>query len=683
MLPFWLLPALLVGAVEPCVGQEVPVDTARRSVQLPAAQVESAQLVVLPTEDHWPPHNFTTHLDFDALRSLGAGASLGAVLAQRTPLVVRQYGPGQLASLSVRGMSAQHVAVLWQGFNINFPTLGQADLSLLPAAALTGATLRHGPDAARVGSGALGGALTLVTEGHLPLDATASIGSFGQQALGVRVGGGIRNSSFSTSAQIGRATNDFPYTVRSFRGLRTAHQTNAESRSYSVTHDHTINLDRNGRWVATAAAWLTGADRQIPPALNTPPTHATERDASQRVALALRFRNFTTLRVASLTDVINYADDLIGTSNSRSQSWQAQLEHMHPLRYGVRARLGAEGQLFRARVDGYGTGLKTERRAAALGELSWTDVQRARGRAMLTVRQAILPGHWVPLLPAASAEWRLVTIALTRIRNGQPVLLTITPHAGAARAYRAPTLNERYWRPGGNPDLRPEMSTSYSAGAQISVGGWHTSRIINLTLDAFDQRVNDWVHWTPDAATGLWSPRNLRRVRSRGLEGSLVLEPRTSHWIETTIRLAGQVLQTQKTAGALTDPDPVDVQLPFVPVRSGSATLTQQYVLRRYPLRLRADLTSTASSWRFTNSSGTEQLPAYGLLNVGIGGEWRLCEPMDAESRRRATLLSVRFDGFNLLNTAYQSQPNRPMPGNTWQLTLRVARSRDCDDCAR
>lgn len=685
LLPVLLLLLAGVGAW-PCAAQNAPADTARYRVQLPAAQVEGAQLIVFPPPDHRPPHRFTTYLELDALRSLGAGASLGAVLAQRTPLVVRQYGPGQLASLSVRGMAAQHVAVVWQGFTINFPTLGQADLSLLPTAALTSATLRHGPDAARVGSGAMGGALTLTTSGHgLPLlDVTTSIGSFGQQAVAVRASGGIRNSLFSTSAQIGRTTNDFPYTFRTFRGLRTAYQTNAASRSYSVTHDHTITLDRHGKWVATAAAWLTAANRQIPPALNTAPTHATQQDASQRLVVGVRFRTFTTLRVASLTDGLDYTDDLNGTSRSRSQSWQAQLEHQQPLRYGLRARLGAEGQLFRARVDGYGPGLYTERRAAALGELSWSELHRARGRAMLTVRQAVVPGHWVPLLPAASASWQFTTAILTEARNGRPVILTVEPHTGAARAFRATTLNERYWRPGGNPDLRPEMSTSYSAGVLVAVGGWDTSRKIRLNLDAFDQRVAEWVQWTPDAVTGVWSPRNLRRVRSRGIEGSLELEPRAfRRRLETTLHLAGQVLQTQKTVGAPTDPDPVGVQLPLVPVRSGSATLTQHYLLRRYPLRLRADLTSTAGSWRFTNGSGTEQLPAYGLLNAGIGGEWRFCEPPDAERRRRATLLSVRFDGFNLLNTTYQSQPNRPMPGHSWQLTLRVARSRDFDDCAR
>ena len=194
-----LLPLLLASAARPCAGQTVPADSAgRRTVQLGETRVDTVRYPApgvssfSPPRDLPPPGAYTTDLDAAALRSLGAGASVGAVLAQRTPLVVRQYGPGQLASLSVRGTTAQHVAVLWQGFNISFPTLGQADLSLLPTAALTGVSLLHGPDAARVGSGAVGGALTLATSaapgapGSTNAEAALSGGSFGQRAANAR-----------------------------------------------------------------------------------------------------------------------------------------------------------------------------------------------------------------------------------------------------------------------------------------------------------------------------------------------------------------------------------------------------------------------------------------------------------------------------------------------------------------
>ena len=678
---FFLLLPLLAGAARPCAGQgraqqtPAPADTARRQVVLPEARVRSASEAALPQMnlDTSPAGTFTTRLNPAAL---GPGASLGAVLANQTPLAVRQYGPGQLASLSVRGTSAQQVAVLWHGFNLNFPTLGQADLSLLPAAALTSAELLHGPTAARYGSGAVGGALRVATDdftadlypadfGPSPTEARGQVavsgGSFGQQAVSLRADvGGARQRS-STSAQVGRAANDFPYQYRTFRGPQTARQVNAATRSYSLTQDYAANLNHN--WRLAAAAWLTGAERQIAPALNTPNTHAREHDASRRLLLGATYRDHTTLRVASFADVIDYADDRTGPSDSRSQSWQGQLETAHqfvssrPWPNQVRVRGGLEVQHFRARADGYGAGLKTEHRAAAFGEATLERYPPHPFTATLSVRQAVLPQGRAPFTPALRADWQVLKRANLHL------------WASAARAYRAPTLNERYWRPGGNPDLRPEDSFGYEVGANLNprrpVARNGSVTLGSLEIVAFQQRVSNWVQWTPDGATGLWSPRNLRRVRSRGVEGqaNIWLHGTPAPAPSTSLRLAGQWLQTVKTAGLPTDPDPVGVQLPYVPTRAGSATLAHSRNLAP-KLYLDATLGGTLTSRRTTTADGQETLPGYGLLHAGAG----LTRTFGAAYK--AGGLTLHLDCFNLLNTEYQSQQNRPMPGRAWQVSL-------------
>ena len=56
------------------------------------------------------------------------------LLQFNTPLAFKSYGPGQLATVSFRGTSANHTAVLWNGIDINQPNLGQTDFSTLPVA---------------------------------------------------------------------------------------------------------------------------------------------------------------------------------------------------------------------------------------------------------------------------------------------------------------------------------------------------------------------------------------------------------------------------------------------------------------------------------------------------------------------------------------------------------------------
>ena len=86
-----------------------------------------------------------------------AGRCAGA----RTALYLKNYGPGQLSSITLRGTSARHTAVLWNGFNINLPSLGEADFSLLPVSGTTQIEIQPGPAGATYGNGAVGGTVRL------------------------------------------------------------------------------------------------------------------------------------------------------------------------------------------------------------------------------------------------------------------------------------------------------------------------------------------------------------------------------------------------------------------------------------------------------------------------------------------------------------------------------------------
>ncbi len=63
--------------------------------------------------------------------------------------------------ISMRGTSPQHTAVLWNGINITSFSLGQADFSILPAAAFDNVSVHEGAGSARFGSGAFGGTVLL------------------------------------------------------------------------------------------------------------------------------------------------------------------------------------------------------------------------------------------------------------------------------------------------------------------------------------------------------------------------------------------------------------------------------------------------------------------------------------------------------------------------------------------
>src|SRR5204863_1866451 len=71
-------------------------------------------------------------------------------------------GPGQAATLSLRGASADQSVVLLDGIPLQGPGAGAVDLATLPATLLDRVIISRGVLGAQFGAGALGGAAELV-----------------------------------------------------------------------------------------------------------------------------------------------------------------------------------------------------------------------------------------------------------------------------------------------------------------------------------------------------------------------------------------------------------------------------------------------------------------------------------------------------------------------------------------
>ena len=614
-----------------------------------------------------------TELD-SAVLAQYRGSNLADVLAARTPLALKYYGPGQLATIVLRGTSAQHTAVLWNGLNIMLPTLGQTDFALLPVGASTRVSIQPGPAAALYGSGAVGGAILLDaasdwrpgTRGSAQLDA----GSFGlvggnaevratAGALAVRVAAGYRE-----------AQNNYSFVVPEARGpVRYTLQNAALRHQWSFSPDLAWRVGRAGE--LTAAAWLTDTDREIQAGIGIVGGQARERDQSRRFTLGYRHvaaRGQWSGRVAWFEDILNYRDGG-ALSNSRVRTTQAQAEHTAALGTRGSLRLGAEAQHFAALVDGYGTAPVAENRAAAFALLRYDP--RSALRLSANLRQVALPAGLAPLTPTMGLEWDLLqsvaaappdsVLALEVVNLASPQPLTysathsLTFKASAARSYRAPTLNERYWRPGGNPGLRPESGAGYEAGLRHRLAGPGRATL-ETELTAFRQAVDDWVQWLPSTSTGIWSPRNLRRVRSQGLEARTMLHLRRGRYIGSA-QLAYHFTDTRKTQGAPADPDPVDVQLAFVPRHQASFSTDHRW---RGWL---ASSTLVLTSFRYTNASGDVFLPGTALLGATLG------RTLPGPAGTRLLLLA---QANNLLGQAYESYPGRPAPPRSVGGSLRI-----------
>ncbi|MEO0108874.1 MAG: TonB-dependent receptor [candidate division WOR-3 bacterium] len=86
------------------------------------------------------------------------------------------------------------------------------------------------------------------------------------------------------------------------------------------------------------------------------------------------------------------------------------------------------------------------------------------------------------------------------------------------RAFRAPTLSDRYWPKSGVRNLRPELSSTLQLGSDLDTYG------CTFSLTGFRRETKDLIVWFPDSS-GLWRPANIDRSICYGGELGIVASP--------------------------------------------------------------------------------------------------------------------------------------------------------------
>lgn len=567
--------------------------------------------------------------------SLAPTASLAEALAVRAPVHVRRYGPSGLASVSIRGAGASQALVLLDGQRLADPALGQVDLSLLPTALLESVEVLSGPASGLYGTSAVGGVVHLrpATDG---LRASTGIGAWGERTVSGVAGGRLGALSVVAAGDLARADGD--YTVADLGRVGQPRVAREGWASRRATAYGALRLADGATeaglslWAADAERGLGGTvldgalvgarqwDRRVRLA-----GHAATALAGARVEAAGHVQR-ASLRYASPYPATDRPDAIDDTGRTTT----AALD------------LRATGAV--------GPGSWTAEVAAALGRAehpSLADTAEDRGLGVgLSARQ---PAGRLTLFPALRADLHAPAGGARRLalapQLGANVRLAPawSLKASAARAFRMPTLNDRFWAPGGNPDLRPETALSADLGAVWARPG------AQAEATAFATTARDQIVWAPTAA-GYWAPENVARTRTLGVEASA----RGAR----VVRLGGPLLLDGGALATLLDARDLDRRQPlrYVP----RWTLKAWAGVARGPVRVALDAQAVGA--RPTTAGGTQPLPAHVVLGARVGLD-RALGP---------ATLTVGLDLDNLLDARYETVRSHVMPPRHARLRLAV-----------
>ncbi len=581
---------------------------------------------------------YVQRLDSLELQS-SAFRRLDEILAQATSLSFRSYGNGQLSTIAFRGLSSNHTAVLWNGVNINMPTLGQTDFSTIPALSFDRLSVQYGAGASHLGSDAVGGSIVmenapLSSEG-ISIRGGLELGSFsnssGQEMIRyrTRING---QWSFAGKTQLYATAyrNQYPYDT--FKGRRV-------ERSDTFQKGFLQDLffeDSKGRTVS-AHLWWNDHDMTLSP--DNPA--GRERTTTGNFRTMVRYSDGKwQFRASFIRDIIDYGvGDLSNLDQSQTDRYGLRADRELKRQYGqvdLSVLAGGEFTLFKARVEGYETPRVSEGRGDVFlltrlsGKSGWA--------GSVNFRQAFVEGYTVPFTPS-------VGLAYSFFKKGD-YRLKMTASLG--RSYRVPTLNERYWKDLGNPDIKPEAGFNKEAGLEQQARLLRDFRW-ESRINVFHNRVDNWVYWNPARN---YRAENLQLVVARGVELHHYLSFNRGKWSAGIRSLVSYTRSTQERAYDAYSQGVLGKQLRFVPVwisnldafaRFGGSTLT----LQRH-----------SESLRYINE--IQSLPAFHLTNLLF------------EQVVRIGVASVRFQAraANVTNQLYFTVKSTAMPGRSYHVSL-------------
>lgn len=618
----------------------IPDTVNLRQVEVKASAWHTAAVLRLNRIDSASMQSFKTY-------------SLSDLVQQNSTVFIKSNGPGALSTASFRGTTANHTLVLWNGFPINGPQLGQVDFSVIPVFLMDQVSLAVGNAGNNRPSG-VGGVIMVDNvpqfSSGFSVEATQSIGSFG--SFGTFLGFSFSKGKLASRSRVFRKSsrNNFSY-------LNTAswpqEKTVQEDADY---HDHgflqEFHFQFGEKSLLSFASWNQWNNHNLPPIMTNLDRGGDPKEQQNDVFSrnVLTYKNYWkdgSFEASSSFFVENQHYFLKTTSSFEPYPVVSLIDS----RNQSNALMSALKMKQRIGSVQFNTSLQHDREwVKTLNYRS--DRQRQRlgmsAGALFDITEDVHVNLNVRYDFIFNAKGGLNPFAEIVYQPQWKRKMAMSFSAG--RVLRLPTMNDLYWFPGGNDLLVPEhaLSGNLAVSWNYSKSTFHSM----MKVAGFASDIQHWIQWHPTAYR-YWIPKNIARVFARGLEVQIQQELKMRNW--------NFKLQTFYTYTKTTDESPVarvdnysGRQLIYIPKHHGNMNFFVSY--GQWYLRSTVDLVGQRRTSLNDDMQWYDFLPAYQLLHLGIGVQ------------------NDRFDFFvkvnNLLDQSYQAVMWRPMPGRNLECVL-------------
>jgi vitamin B12 transporter len=528
---------------------------------------------------------------------------------------------GHSSNYFIRGASAKHILVLIDGVQLGSATTGSAELADIGLDQIERIEIVRGPRSSLYGSSAIGGVIHIFTrqdamteQGHINL----GYGSYNTRTMAASLSGGDRKSRVKLA--LSRLSTD---------GSNVSENNNADDDGYevdrvSVSLGHNFSQRSGINLAATQNRSTTEYDGYS--ATSDYTRESLQQTASASVNLApLNEWELSLLASKSRDESDNYRDSVLdGIFHTQRQqiSWQNDITL-------------TDSTLFTLGLD------KTHESIES--QTSYSETTRTISGAFAQIQQGYARQDVVASL--RSDDYGTLGRHTTgNLDWGYNLSDTLRLSAGYGTAFKAPTFNDLYYplQPWGegNPDLKPESSSSFEFGLRGK------NRIVNWSASVFRTQISDLIEWqciancdTTSSWDDVYKPFNVNRALINGIEASIEHQ-RDSRELKLSLTLldardeeSGNKLQNRAAASLRLD-------------------LNQQHGKWRNGVSL------LAQSGRYADSANSRELDAY--ATVDLRADYALAKQWHLRGKIR-----------NLFDKEYQTTDTTFQPaGRTFLVTL-------------
>lgn len=561
--------------------------------------------------------------------------SLSDLLAMHNGIYLKNYGPGNLASPSLRGTGANHTAVVWNGINLQNNMNGSIDFSLVPLSATDEINIQYGASSTLYGSGAIGGAINLNNKAKFNKGNQCKIasgyGSFQSIPLYVAYHYSNAKTSLNIKPYVSYSKNNFQYYDNTHQ-LNNRQHNEYFKNGLSAEIYHKLSESQ----LISIKYWQQNSDRQIAPALTQFSNTASQQDQSYRTVLEWQkhhIRYNIHFKSAYLYDFLQYKDSASHLNSiNNTHSFINELESSIQLNEKQQIILGLNNTFNTA------TSFNLQQNPS-MNKLAFFAAYKISFKHVVTnisFRKEFIPQYNPPVVPSIGTEIK--------------ILPSLSFKGNAATCYRIPTFNDLYWQNAGNPRLKPEYGYQVEGGLvwQKTISSkWQLHTEANVYL----AHIDNWIIWLPNGI--FWSPQNLMKVYSRGTETVVKLQYKhqqicSSLSIHTNYRLS----TNEKTK--LPNDASLGKQLIYVPIYSFSASYMLQYK------KAGLIFNQTYNGYRYTASDHSSYLKPYLISNLQLFVNHTFAKH----------IVNISLLANNFLNTNYQTIVSYPMPLANYQLNV-------------